>query len=93
MAKIDEKALTKGELRKLTALRKSIGDRLGDKAFSEWYARRPSKVAAPTADKNAQAILNVIEPLVLEGEIDLPRGGYIIRRGRGRVIVERSTSS
>ena len=33
---IDEKALTKGQHRKLNALRKSVGDKIGDVAFSEW---------------------------------------------------------
>jgi len=28
--------LTKGEIRKLNALKKSIGDELGQKAFDEW---------------------------------------------------------
>lgn len=34
-AAIDEKALSKGELRKLTALRKSIGAELADDAFAK----------------------------------------------------------
>src|SRR3546814_5539434 len=37
--KIDEKALSKGEVRKLTALRKSIGVDLADQAFAKWYAK------------------------------------------------------
>ena len=40
--KIDEKALTKGELRKLTALRKSVGDEIGDKAFMDWLRKQPA---------------------------------------------------
>ena len=34
-----EKELSKGELRKLNALRKSLGDDIAEKAFSEWYAQ------------------------------------------------------
>ena len=93
MAKIDESILTKMEVRKLNALRKSIGDKLGDKAFAAWYAEKPKQAPAAKADKNAQAIINIVEPLILEGKIRLPQGGYMIRRGRGRVIVERPTSS
>ena len=38
MPKFDEAGLTKGQLRKLNALRKSIGDKLGTAAFSDWLA-------------------------------------------------------
>ena len=34
---LDESALTKGELRKLNALRKSVGEEIGDMAFVEWH--------------------------------------------------------
>ena len=33
---INEKTLTKGQVRKLTALRKSLGNKIADKAFQEW---------------------------------------------------------
>ncbi len=33
---IDEGALTKGQLRKLTALRRSVGDKLGEEVFLKW---------------------------------------------------------
>ena len=35
---IDERGLTKGQLRKLRALKKSVGDGIGERAFSEWLA-------------------------------------------------------
>ena len=86
---IDEKSLNKGHLRKLTALRKSLGPGIADKAFAEWHAaQQSSKVATPT-DKNAEKIVAALQPLVLAGKIKLPRGGYLVRRGRGRVIAER----
>lgn len=37
---IDERALTKGQLRKLNALRKSVGEDIGERAFAEWLYRR-----------------------------------------------------
>ena len=89
MAKIDEGSLNKGHLRKLNALRKSLGSDIADKAFAEWLAAQPSSKAATPTDVNAQKILVTLEPLVMAGEIKLPRGGYLVRRGRGRVIVER----
>ncbi len=86
--KLDEKALTKGELRKLNALRKSIGDDIGDKAFVEWLRKKPAENFAPE-DKNAALIADTLIPLIERNKLRIPRGGYLIRRGRGRVIVER----
>ena len=83
-----EKDLTKGELRKLEALRKSLGDEIAAKAFSEWYSSAPDG-GAGGADKNAELITEALEPLIESHGLRIPRGGYILRRGRGRVIVER----
>ncbi len=44
------------------------------------------------SDKNAEAIAVLLNSPVLEKKINLPRGGYLVRRGRGRVIVERAQS-
>ena len=92
MAKIDETKLTKGEIRKLNALRKSIGDGLGEKAFAAWLKERlePSLKTAP-ADRAADAIAAAVMALIEDGTIKgLPRGGYNVRRGRGRVVVSRA---
>ncbi len=89
MANIRERDLTKGQLRKLTALRKSLGKGIADNAFAEWLASVPE--AKPIlVDKNAEAIAELLNTPVLAKEIKLPRGGYVVRRGRGRVIVERA---
>ena len=85
-SEIDEAALTKGQLRKLRALRKSLGDEIADRAFVEWLASQPAAGAAP--DGNAAMIVDTLWPLVQQGTLSLPRGGYLIRRGRGRIIVE-----
>ncbi len=89
--KLDEKALTKGELRKLNALRKSVGEDVGEKAFVEWLRKKPAKVFAPE-DKNAALIADTLIPLIEKNRLQIPRGGYLVRRGRGRVIVERPPS-
>lgn len=82
----DESALSKGELRKLTALRKSLGDKIANDAFAKWLSEQ---VEAPESeDKNAIAIREALESLVEKKNLHFPRGGYLIRRGRGRVIVE-----
>ena len=86
---IDEKKLTKGQLRKLTALRKSLGEQIANKAFADWLATE-KKEPKVSVDKNAERIVEALEPLVLANKIKLPRGGYLVRRGRGRVIAERA---
>ncbi len=85
--KLDEKALTKGELRKLNALRKSVGEEIGDSAFMEWLRKKPAALAEPE-DKNAALIADTLIPLIVQNKLRIPRGGYLVRRGRGRVIVE-----
>ena len=86
--KLDESALTKGELRKLNALRKSVGDDIGDSAFVEWLRKKPAAFAEPE-DRNAALIADTLIPLIEQNQLRIPRGGYLVRRGRGRVIVER----
>jgi len=89
MAPINEKALTKGELRKLTALRRSIGDELAEKVFAEWLRKKPAKILAATLrDRNADRIVETLLPMIERKQLTIRRGGYLIRRGRGRVIVE-----
>lgn len=85
--KIDESTLTKGQLRKLNALRKSVGDEVGERAFAEWLAAQPG---AAKPDGNAGLIVDMLWPMVEQGALAIPRGGYVIRRGRGRIIVERA---
>ena len=81
----DESALTKGQLRKLGALRRSLGTAIADEAFAKWLARA---VEAPATDENAEIVADALWSLVREGRLQIRRGGYIVRRGRGRVIVE-----
>jgi hypothetical protein len=88
--KLDEKNLTKGQLRKLTALKKSIGEDLGQRAFAEWLKTIGTEGAGPN-DKNAMIITEALTPLIKQKGLRIPRGGYFLRRGRGRVIVERPT--
>ena len=90
-SRIDEGALTKGQRRKLDALRKSVGEGIGEQAFAAWLSAQ-SAGAKADADTNAQTIVDTLWPLIEEGTLAIPRGGYLIRRGRGRIIVERASS-
>ena len=86
--KLDEMALTKGELRKLNALRKSVGEDTGEQAFLEWL-RKKTAVMTESEDKNAALIADTLMPLIEQNKLRIPRGGYLILRGRGRVVVVR----
>ena len=83
--RIDESPLTKGQLRKLNALRKSVGNEVGKKAFAEWLALQGTTKGK--ADGNAAIVANALWPMVEQGRLAIPRVGYVIRRGRGRIIV------
>ena len=83
---IDETSLTKGQLRKLNVLHKSVGPAIADDAFSKWLAQAVDD--KPEGDANAEVIADALWGLVQEGKLMIRRGGYVVRRGRGRVIVE-----
>ena len=62
---IDVTTLTKGQVRKLNALRKSVGDALGEDVFGKWLAtqaqasaarRSAARRADPVAEKIAEAL-------------------------------------
>jgi hypothetical protein len=83
----DERQLTKGQIRKLNALRKSLGEDIANSAFSEWLSTESTN-GHEGVDRNAAAIQEAIESVVLAGRARIPRSGFFVRRGRGRVIVE-----
>ena len=85
---ISESELTKGQLRKLNALRKSIGEEIAHKAFAEWLTSQTESVEE--VDENSELIAEVLVDQINQGKLRIPRGGYLVRRGRGRVIVERA---
>jgi hypothetical protein len=58
---IDEKALSKGQLRKLNALRKSVGEDLGNEAFCRWYEEQASAPAAER-DPNVELMEKALMP-------------------------------
>ena len=82
---IDESALSKGRLRKLNALRRSLGQTIADEAFARWLEQAAE---VPETDENAEIIADTLYGMVREGRVSIRRGGYVVRRGRRRVIVE-----
>ena len=89
LSQFDENTLTKGQRRKLNALKKSVGEEIGERAFAEWLSSQDS-AAGSEVDENATLIAETLWPLVKEKTLAIPRGGYLLRRGRGRIIVERA---
>ncbi len=83
-----EPELTKGQLRKLNALKKSVGVQIGEKAFGEWLATVKDPVE-PEIDKNAELIAGAVEDLIEKHKLTIPNTGYLLKRGRGRAIVTR----
>ena len=86
-SKIDESTLTRGQQRKLDTLRKSVGDDIGGRAFAAWLATQP-KPEVVEEDHDAPLIVDTLWPLVRDGALAIPRGGYLLRRGRNRLICE-----
>ncbi len=83
--------LTKGQVRKLNALRKSVGEGIGTKAFNQWL-KAQKKGEEGKLDKTAETIAGDLVALIKEKNLAIPRGGYLLKRGRGRVIVTRAAA-
>lgn len=89
---INESKLSKGDIRKLNALRKSLGERIAEKAFLEYLDEREAGSLAGPEDKTAALIQSILDPHI--AKIKIPRGGsYNVKRGRGRFIVELAEGS
>ena len=57
---IDETGLTKGLMRKLTALRKSVGDDLAEEVFARWLEREAASQAKSKPDPVAMKIVEAL---------------------------------
>ena len=59
---IDHSTLTKGQIRKLNALRKSVGNDIAEDAFTKWLSmqsKTPKEVRDPVADALVTALSNL----------------------------------
>ena len=79
---VDEKKLTKGHLRKLNALRKSVGDGLGEEVFAKWLETQTT--LKPKPDPIAEKISNALSGSENDSSCRLGNYGYTIRRARGK---------
>jgi hypothetical protein len=80
---IDQSNLNKGQIRKLNALRKSLGDEIADNAYTKWM-KTQTKENSIQIDPVAVKIEEVLSPLVHDKSFRLGSKGYIIKRSRGK---------
>jgi hypothetical protein len=82
---IDHSTLTKGRVRKLNALRKSVGDDIAENAFGKWLSmqsKTPKEVRDPVADALVAALANLKD----DKSFRLGRKGYVVRRAKGKGV-------
>jgi hypothetical protein len=77
--------LTKGQLRKLNALRKSLGDELANDVFAKWLKTQQIGGGNHPA---FQQVEEALAPLIEAGELKLPRSGVLVRSWGSRLIVK-----
>ena len=75
--------LPKSQVRKLNALRKSVGSNIGEEAFTKWLAAQ-SKVTKEARDPVADALGSALAHLQDAKGFRLGRRGYGVRRAKGR---------
>ena len=81
---IDKSALTKGQIRKLNALRKSVGDDIAEEAFGKWMATQSKVTSRDVRDPVADALVAALSHLTSDKSFRLGRKGYVVRRAKGR---------
>jgi len=80
---IDYSTLTKGQVRKLNALRKSVGDGIAEDAFGKWMnlqTKTPKEVRDPVAD----ALVAALDQFKDDKTFRLGTKGYVVKRSKGK---------
>ena len=77
--------LTKGQIRKRNALRKSLGNKIADQAFAKWMKAEKSATVkkAPKKDAVAEKIAAALKR-VAGKKLNFGTYGYTIRRAKGK---------
>ena len=81
---IDETGLTKGLMRKLNALRKSLGDDLAEEVFAKWSERQATSQAKDKPDPVAMKIVEALAGFENDPKFNLGNYGYTLRRAKGK---------
>jgi len=80
---IDQSTLNKGEIRKLNALRKSVGNDIADVAFGKWM-KTQSKTPKDVRDPVADALVAALSNLTSNKSFRLGTKGYVVKRAKGK---------
>ena len=80
---IDHSTLTKGQIRKLNALRKSLGNDIADAAFGKWMTAQ-SQTPKDARDPVADALVAALANLTSDKSFKLGNKGYVVRRAKGK---------
>jgi len=80
---IDQSTLTKGQVRKLNALRKSVGDDIAEDAFGKWM-KTQSNPSKEDRDPVADALVAALSNLTSDKSFKLGTKGYVVRRAKGK---------
>ena len=71
--------MAQGQVRKLNALRKSVGDDIAEDAFGKWM-KSQSKTPKVVAD----ALVTALSNLTSDKTFRLGSKGYVVRRAKGK---------
>ena len=82
---IDQSTLTKGQVRKLNALRKSVGNNIAENAFGKWM-KIQSNAPKEVRDPVAVALVAALSNLQNDKSFKLGNKGYVVRRAKGRGV-------
>ena len=80
---IDQSTLTKGQIRKLNALRKSVGDDISEDAFGKWM-KTQTKTPKETRDTVADALVSALAHFNHDKSFKLGNKGYVVKRSKGK---------
>ena len=83
---IDETGLTKGQVRKLNALRKSVGDDLAEEVFAKWLEWAAASQAKDKPDPVAMKIVKALGGFENDPKFNLGNYGYTLRRAKGKGV-------
>ena len=81
---LNEKSMTKGQLRKLNALRKSLGDKIADRAFAKRQKEQPANIVTAKSDPVAEKLVAAMASLSTAKAFKLGRKGYVVKRAKGK---------
>ena len=80
---INESNLTKGQVRKLNALRKSVGDDIAEDAFSKWM-KIQTQTPKDVSDLVADALVAALDEYKDDKTFRLGSKGYVVKRSKGK---------